>query len=94
MSQTRRSGPATGRPDNTDTPILAPDLPVVHGVEYGPCKGRAQAWLVVTDCAWCPSTHFHRNPHNSHRLRRSCPTTGRPFILLPRVARLRGGRRG
>lgn len=24
MSQTRRSGPATGRPDNTNTPILTP----------------------------------------------------------------------
>lgn len=102
MIQKRRSAGEQTRasikqsPDNHDQHSLQrrAELPIVHGYEYGPHRGRTQPVLIVEDCAHCTFSHFHRNPGGRRRLQRSCPVTGRSFILLPRVRRLRGGRRG
>lgn len=94
MTQERRSGPPTGRPDTITYPQIT-----AAGRVYAspPCRGRS-LWLAVTlRCPWCGTGHAHRVGEAARllagRVDKLCPVTGKAYLLSP-VRRGREARRG
>jgi hypothetical protein len=63
------------------------DDDVVASVLTGKPDGRRKLWAaIVVDCPYCNGLHNHRSgmmPLFFARAFRTCPTTGRRYLLLP-----------
>jgi hypothetical protein len=68
------------------------DAPVVVAIVYAANASRRRDLLLAEDCV-CGTAHHFFAKTVSASLRKRCPVTHEPIILLPKVRRLRAVRR-
>jgi hypothetical protein len=91
---TKRISPARGGADRTGK--VNTSVPQGRAYAGPPCRGRSLWCVTVLSCPLCGGMHQHRAGNArtllSGKAMRSCPTTGKPYLLAP-VQRRREARR-
>lgn len=78
----------------TATRIVArsTDLRLVTAFVYAANPSRARDLMLVEECV-CGTSHHFFSRHVSSAIRKRCPVTHEPILLMPKVRRFRAVRR-